>query len=162
MPGTQPAVSRYLLHEQITKVCHMPPAETVYVRCLCSFISSINMNASFCSHHFTENNFSKVISKIPIATPEGVFPVADLSAFSDTGDFSSLGNSACWLPWHFLSWLTPKVSDCSFSVSLMASFPTFLPGSVLGPRLLRYYIVFGHSHLFSWFLSPAMTGDSQI
>ena len=76
----------------------MPPAESSLHSLSMLFISSINMNASFYSHHFTENNFSKVISKIPIATPEGVFPLADLSAFSDTGDFSSLGNSACWLP----------------------------------------------------------------
>lgn len=41
------------------------------------------MNVGFYSHHFTENNFSKVISKIPIATPEGVFPMTDLSAVSD-------------------------------------------------------------------------------
>lgn len=39
----------------------------------------------------------------------------------------------------------------------MASAPTtFLSGLVLGPLLLWYYIVFGHSHLFSGFPSPAI------
>lgn len=130
----------------------------------CSFPQS-NMNVGFYSHHITENHFSKVTSKIPIAISEGVLIMADLSTISDTGDFPLCETPFCWSLWHFTLLINFKVFDCSFSVSLMVSFSTTsfplnatVPLEwVPHPPFLWYSILFGCSHPLSWSL-PSPTG----
>lgn len=136
------------------------PKNIVYIWCLCLFISSMLCNVSFYSHHSTENNFSKVTSKIPIASCfQGQTSLLYLtSVISPLWETPGYG-----LSWHFT--LLILFLLCLLNgllVHHLSPLNDVAPlALILGLLLFCYYTlrVLTHSH---GFYHPLQASDSQI